>query len=148
MSDEYGLLIDHVDLRVSDLAASRAFYIAAVGALGLGITWEDDHSVEIRELGLFDDQPASGPVHIAFRAGTREAVERFYAAALGAGGRDNGAPGEREKYHSGYFSAYVLDPDGNNVEAVYHGKAGVPAIPSDLPERPPSDETADFANPS
>jgi catechol 2,3-dioxygenase-like lactoylglutathione lyase family enzyme len=147
MSDEYGLLIDHVDLRVSDLAASRTFYVAAVGALGLGITWEDDHAVEIRELGLFDDQPATGPVHIAFRAGSREAVERFYVAALAAGGRDNGAPGERERYHPGYFSAFVLDPDGNNVEAVYHGKAGVPAIPSDMSAAPPSD-AADFANPS
>jgi catechol 2,3-dioxygenase-like lactoylglutathione lyase family enzyme len=112
MSDEYGLLIDHVDLRVSDLAASRTFYVAAVGALGLGITWEDDHLVEIRELSLSDDQQASGPVHFAFRAGTREAVERFYAAALGAGGRDNGPPGLRPQYDENYYAAFVLDPDG------------------------------------
>jgi catechol 2,3-dioxygenase-like lactoylglutathione lyase family enzyme len=111
VSDEYGLLIDHVHLRVHDLAASRKFYEAAVGALGLTITWEGDHALEFRELFLSDDAPPSGPIHFAFRAGTREAVERFHAAALSAGGRDNGVPGERG-YHPGYFSAYVLDPDG------------------------------------
>jgi hypothetical protein len=62
---------------------------AAVGALGLSITWEGDHAIEVRELFLSDDAPPSGPIHLAFRAGTREAVERFHAAALGAGGRDN-----------------------------------------------------------
>jgi catechol 2,3-dioxygenase-like lactoylglutathione lyase family enzyme len=129
VSDDYGLLIDHVHLRVRDLAASRKFYEAAVAALGLAITWESDHAVEIRELFLSADQPASGPIHIAFRAGTREAVERFYAASLEAGGRDNGASGERT-YHSGYFSAYVLDPDGNNVEAVFHGRRAAPSVPS------------------
>jgi catechol 2,3-dioxygenase-like lactoylglutathione lyase family enzyme len=100
VSDEYGVLIDHVHLRVKDLTASRTFYEDAVGALGLAITWQSDHAVEIRELFLSDDGPPTGPVHIAFRAGTREAVERFHAAALKAGGRDNGAPGER-RYHPG-----------------------------------------------
>jgi len=130
VSDEYGLLIDHIHLRVRDLPASRKFYEAAVTALGLAIGWENDHAIEIRELFLSDDQPASGPIHIAFRAGTREAVERFYAATLSAGGRDNGAPGERG-YHPGYFSAYVLDPDGNNVEAVFHGRPASPSLPSE-----------------
>jgi catechol 2,3-dioxygenase-like lactoylglutathione lyase family enzyme len=114
VSDEYGLLIDHVHLRVHDLAASRKFYEAAVSALGLAITWEGGHAIEFRELFLSDDPPPSGPIHLAFRAGTREAVERFYAAALGVGGRDNGAPGERH-YHPGYSSAYVLDPDRSNT---------------------------------
>jgi catechol 2,3-dioxygenase-like lactoylglutathione lyase family enzyme len=117
--DEYGLLIDHVHLRVRDLAASRRFYAAAVEALGLEITWEGDHAVEIRELFLSDDGPSGGPIHIAFRSADRGGVHRFYEAALAAGGRDNGPPGERP-YHPGYYSAYVLDPDGNNVEAVVH----------------------------
>jgi catechol 2,3-dioxygenase-like lactoylglutathione lyase family enzyme len=114
VSDEYGLLLDHVHLRVHDLATSRKFYGAAVGALGLSITCEGDHAIELRELFLSDDAPPSGPIHVVFRAGTREAVERFYAAALGAGGRDNGAPGERP-YHPGYFSAYVLNPERSNA---------------------------------
>jgi catechol 2,3-dioxygenase-like lactoylglutathione lyase family enzyme len=130
VSDEYGLLFDHVHLRVRDLGASRTFYEAAVGALGLTTTWADDHAVEIRELVLSDDAPPSGPIHLAFRAGKREAVDRFYAAALRAGGRDNGPPGERG-YHPGYYSAYVLDPGDNNVEAVFHGRLGAPAIPSE-----------------
>jgi catechol 2,3-dioxygenase-like lactoylglutathione lyase family enzyme len=127
VSDEFGLLIDHVHLRVGDLAASRRFYDAVVRALGLGITWEGEHAVEIRELFLSDDGPPSGPIHIAFRAADHEAVHRFHQAALASGGRDNGAPGERG-YHPGYFSAYALDPDGNNVEAVFHGRAATPPL--------------------
>ena len=64
----------------------------------------------------------SGPVHLAFAAPDRETVDRFQEAALAAGGRENGAPGERAHYHAGYYAAYVLDPDGNNVEAVFHGR--------------------------
>jgi predicted lactoylglutathione lyase len=65
---------------------------------------------------------ASSRIHLAFQTATREEVDRFYSAAIGAGGRDNGKPGERH-YHPGYYAAYVLDPDGNNVEAVFHGEA-------------------------
>jgi catechol 2,3-dioxygenase-like lactoylglutathione lyase family enzyme len=130
VGDEYGLLLDHVHLRVSDLAASRRFYEAVVGELGHEITWESDHAVELRELFLSDDAPPGGPVHLAFRAASREAVDRFHAAALEAGGRDNGPPGER-RYHPGYYGAYVLDPDGNNVEAVHHGRPADPSLPAD-----------------
>jgi catechol 2,3-dioxygenase-like lactoylglutathione lyase family enzyme len=130
VSDEYGLLIDHVHLRVRDLAASREFYVAAVGALGWDITWESERAVEIRELFLSDDVAPGSPIHIAFRAGSRAAVDSFYVAARAAGGRDNGEPGERS-YHAGYYSAYVLDPDGNNVEAVHHGRPATPPLPAE-----------------
>jgi len=112
------------------------FYEAAVGALGLTTTWSSDHGVEIRELILSDDAPPSGPVHLAFRAGAREALDRFYAAALSFGGRDNGPPGER-RYHPGYYSAYVLDPDGNNIEAVSTAspKRRLYRASSSIPER-------------
>jgi catechol 2,3-dioxygenase-like lactoylglutathione lyase family enzyme len=136
VADEFGLLLDHVHLRVRDLAASRRFYEAALGALGLAPTWSGDHALELHEVFLSDDGPPTGPIHLAFRAGSREAVDRFHAAALGAGGRDNGLPGERS-YHPGYYAAYVLDPDGNNVEAVFHGRPGTPAIPSDPPDPRP-----------
>jgi catechol 2,3-dioxygenase-like lactoylglutathione lyase family enzyme len=127
VSDEYGLLIDHVHLRVRDLTASRRFYEAVVQTLGHDITWEDEHAVEIRELFLSDDGPPSRPIHIAFRAADRVAVHRFHEAALAAGGRDNGPPGER-RYHPGYYAAYVLDPDSNNVEAVFHDRPGTPPL--------------------
>jgi catechol 2,3-dioxygenase-like lactoylglutathione lyase family enzyme len=115
-----GRLLDHVHLRVADLEASKCFYRAAVGALGLELTREGDGWFFVDELFISADEPPVGPVHIAFQAADRDAVHRFHAAAVAAGGRDNGAPGERQ-YHPGYYAAYVLDPDGNNVEAVHHG---------------------------
>jgi catechol 2,3-dioxygenase-like lactoylglutathione lyase family enzyme len=90
MADEYGLL-DHVHLSVSDLAASRTFYAAAVGALGLALTWEGDGGFEIGELSLSDDLPPDGTAHIAFKAASRRAVNAFDAAAVGAGGRERAA---------------------------------------------------------
>jgi catechol 2,3-dioxygenase-like lactoylglutathione lyase family enzyme len=117
-----GRLLDHVHLRVADLEASRAFYRAALEALGLAFTWESESAFSADELFVSDDgEPTSG-LHLAFQASDREAVQRFYDAALEAGGRDNGRPGERD-YHPGYYAAYVFDPDGNNVEAVFHGPA-------------------------
>jgi catechol 2,3-dioxygenase-like lactoylglutathione lyase family enzyme len=114
-----GRLLDHVHLRVADIGASRRFYEAAIGALGLDVLARDD-SFGCDELFVSaDGEPTSG-IHLAFQTPDREAVQRFYEAALAAGGRDNGAPGERT-YHPGYYAAFVLDPDGNNVEAVYHG---------------------------
>jgi catechol 2,3-dioxygenase-like lactoylglutathione lyase family enzyme len=116
-----GRLLDHVHLRVHDLEWSRRFYQAALGALGLelqsgeGFFWSD-------ELFVSADGPPTANLHLAFAADDVEAVKRFHAAAIAAGGKDNGAPGERD-YHPGYYGAYVLDPDGNNVEAVYHGPA-------------------------
>jgi catechol 2,3-dioxygenase-like lactoylglutathione lyase family enzyme len=114
-----GRLFDHVHLRVRDLDASRRFYEAALGVLGIELTagegffWAD-------ELFVSDDGEPGGGIHFAFQAEDEDVVRRFHSAALAAGGTDNGAPGERP-YHPGYYAAYVLDPDGNNVEAVFHG---------------------------
>jgi lactoylglutathione lyase len=124
-----GRLIDHVQLVVKDLAASRRFYDAALGALGIPLGGElDDHSFWYDELFVSskDSQSAlgklTGRVHLAFQAESQEVVGKFYQAALAAGGRDNGKPGKRA-YHPGYYACFVLDPDGNNVEAVFHGPA-------------------------
>jgi catechol 2,3-dioxygenase-like lactoylglutathione lyase family enzyme len=115
-----GRLIDHVHLRVRDVEASKRFYAGALDALGLGITAEGEGWFAVDELFVSGDgQPTAG-LHIAFQAKDRETVERFHDSAVTAGGRDNGPPGERD-YHPGYFAAFVLDPDGTNVEAVYHG---------------------------
>jgi catechol 2,3-dioxygenase-like lactoylglutathione lyase family enzyme len=117
-----GRLVDHVHLRVRDLAASRSFYRAVLQALGRDLSWESESAFSADELFVSDDgEPTSG-LHLAFQAPDESTVERFHAAALEAGGRDNGSPGARP-YHPGYFSAYALDPDGNNIEAVYHGPA-------------------------
>ena len=115
-----GRLLDHVHLRVGDLEASRRFYAGALAALGLGLTGEGGGWFSADELFVSEDGPPTAGLHVAFQAADREAVDRFHEAALAAGGRDNGAPGERS-YHPGYYAAYVLDPDGTNVEAVYHG---------------------------
>ncbi len=116
-----GRLIDHVHLRVSDLNASKRFYRAALAALGFSDVREGPDFFAADELWI---DRADGPVtraHLAFQAPTREHVVAFHAAALAVGGRDNGGPGERNHYHPGYCAAYVLDPDGNNIEAVHHG---------------------------
>jgi catechol 2,3-dioxygenase-like lactoylglutathione lyase family enzyme len=114
-----GRLIDHLHLRVRDLEASRHFYAEAVKPLGVELRVSEGWFA-IDELFVSADGPPTTGLHLAFQAPDRETVERFYAAALAAGGQDNGAPGERD-YHAGYYGAYVLDPDGSNVEAVYHG---------------------------
>lgn len=116
-----GRLLDHVHLRVSDVEASKRFYAGALAPLGLGIVGEGDGWFSADELFVSDDGPVTAGLHIAFQAPDRETVDRFHEAALAAGGRDNGAPGERSSYHPGYYGAYVLDPNGTNVEAVYHG---------------------------
>lgn len=115
-----GRLLDHVHLRVRDVDASKRFYTGSLASLGLGITAEGDGWFSADELFISGDGEPTTGVHIAFQAADRESVGRFHAAALAAGGRDNGPAGDRD-YHPGYFSAYVLDPDGTNVEAVYHG---------------------------
>ena len=115
-----GRLLDHVHLRASDLAAARTFYAAALGAVGREISMEGPGFFAADELFVSAGGPPTAGLHLAFQARDREAVHRFYEAALAAGGRDNGAPGERG-YHPGYYSAYALDPDGNNIEAVHHG---------------------------
>ncbi len=115
-----GRLIDHVHLRVRDLEASKRFYGAVLEALGRGLSGAGDGYFSADELFASDDEEPTARLHLAFQARDRETVDVFYEAALAAGGRDNGAPGERG-YHPGYYAAYVLDPDGNNVEAVHHG---------------------------
>jgi catechol 2,3-dioxygenase-like lactoylglutathione lyase family enzyme len=115
-----GRLIDHIHLRASDLEAAKRFYRAALEALGFTEFREGPDWFSIDELWI--DQ-ADGPVskvHLAFQAAGRDQVHAFHSAALAAGGRDNGGPGERH-YHPGYYAAFVLDPDGNNIEAVFHG---------------------------
>jgi catechol 2,3-dioxygenase-like lactoylglutathione lyase family enzyme len=116
-----GRLIDHVHLRAHDLAASKRFYRAVLESLGKGgaIQEADDH-FSADELWIDKADGPTSHVHLAFQAKDQAAVKAFYEAALAAGGTDNGAPGER-KYHPGYYGAFVLDPDGNNIEAVYHG---------------------------
>ena len=128
MEFHVGRLIDHVHLVVEDLAASRRFYEAVLASLGRTITFELDHAFVSDELFISDTtlvgkartQPHH--IHLAFQAADRATVDRFHAAGLTAGGRDNGAPGERP-YHPGYYGAFLLDPDGNNIEAVHHGPA-------------------------
>ncbi len=123
-----GRLIDHIQLVVQDLAASKRFYTAVFDALEVPLGGEADDYFWADELFVSTkDSPAAqgtvtGRVHFAFQAKDREAVERFHSAALAAGGKDGGGPGERP-YHPGYYAAFVIDPDGNNNGAVYHGPA-------------------------
>ena len=123
-----GRLIDHVQLVVGDLDASRKFYAAIfevldipMGGSGNGFFWADELFVctpDIKAaLGAL-----TGRCHLAFQAKSRAMVDAFHRQALANGGTDHGAPGERD-YHPGYYAAFVLDPDGNNIEAVFHGEA-------------------------
>ena len=124
-----GRLIDHLQLVVRDLPASKRFYTAVFEVLGIPLGGEGEDYFWADE--LFISTPSSeaaqgeltGRHHLAFQAGSKEMVTAFYHAALQAGGKDNGAPGERNKYHPGYYGAFVIDPDGNNIEAVFHGPA-------------------------
>jgi catechol 2,3-dioxygenase-like lactoylglutathione lyase family enzyme len=120
-------LIDHIGLVVRDLAASKAFYSAVFGVLKIPMGsdgrdfWADELYVGARDSEQVQGK-LTGRLHIAFQAQDRAMVDAFYQAALAHGGWDNGAPGERA-YHPGYYAAFVLDPDGNNIEAVFHGEA-------------------------
>ncbi|QNA89495.1 VOC family protein [Massilia sp. Dwa41.01b] len=123
-----GRLIDHIQLVVRDLAASRTFYSAIfevlqlpIGGAGEDYFWADELFVSTASSRAAQGR-LTGRHHLAFQAASRATVDAFHAAALRAGGQDNGAPGERP-YHPGYYAAFVLDPDGNNIEAVYHGEA-------------------------
>lgn len=115
-----GRLVDHVHLRVSDLDATKRFYRAVLESLGRELSGESDSYFWADELFVSSDGEPTRGLHLAFQAEDEQAVRRFHEAALTAGGRDNGGPGPRD-YHSGYYSAYAFDPDGNNVEAVHHG---------------------------
>ncbi|WP_313348070.1 VOC family protein [Stenotrophomonas sp.] len=123
-----GRLIDHLQLVVRDLPASRRFYQAVFDTLGIPIAGEGETYFWADELFIStaDSEAAAGELtgrhHLAFQARDRATVDAFHAAALAAGGKDNGAPGERP-YHPGYYAAFAIDPDGNNIEVVYHGPA-------------------------
>jgi catechol 2,3-dioxygenase-like lactoylglutathione lyase family enzyme len=126
------VMLDHTGIAVSNWDQSKLFYEAAFKPLGIVVVMEvtPEQSGAGAHLGFGkNDKPVfwvgtgqhvSGPTHFAFTADSRAAVDEFYSAALAAGGRDNGAPGIREYYHPNYYGAFVLDPDGNNVEAVCH----------------------------
>jgi len=116
-----GRLIDHIQLVVPDLDAALAFYKAIFAVLDVPLV-EGEGYFFADELFVSAGEPLTGRAHIAFQAPDAETVGRFHAAALAAGGRDNGGPGYRD-YHPGYYAAFVLDPAGNNIEAVYHGPA-------------------------
>ena len=115
-----GRMIDHLQFRVRDLEASKRFYRAVLAVLNIEVD-EDETHLAADELWI-DEGESPTRVHLAFQAPDRETVHRFHEAALAAGGRDNGGPGERD-YHPGYYAAFVFDPDGNNIEAVHHGPA-------------------------
>ena len=118
-------MFDHIGLKVQDVGASVRFYKAALASLGLELASSDDSSAGFGPPGapalwLNRDKKARGAGgHLALRAPSRAAVDRFHAGGLAAGGRDNGAPGLRVDYAPNYYAAFLLDPDGNNVEAVY-----------------------------
>ncbi|PNU05739.1 VOC family protein [Novosphingobium guangzhouense] len=124
-------IIDHIELPVADAEVSRRFYEAALEPLGLSLVITIDPARTAHggarlgfgrkgypSLWLHEEAGSSLPVHVAFSAGDRKAVDAFHNKALAHGGSDNGAPGVRERYHPTYYAAYVFDPDGNNIEAV------------------------------
>jgi catechol 2,3-dioxygenase-like lactoylglutathione lyase family enzyme len=126
-------MIDHTGFNVSDLESSKSFYLKALAPLGYGISLELEGAAGFgAQTGAGDDpggdfwilagEPRTPRTHVAFRAASEEQVAEFYCAAIEAGGTDNGPPGPRPHYHEGYYAAFVLDPDGYNIEAVFHGK--------------------------
>ncbi len=125
-------MIDHITIGVSDLERSRQFYLHALLPLGfseIGPPLEEGREIEFGleeapNFAISTLYPTGAPVHVAFAADRREQVDAFHAAALSAGGRDNGAPGVRAQYSEGYYGAFVLDPDGHNIEAVCHAEPG------------------------
>jgi catechol 2,3-dioxygenase-like lactoylglutathione lyase family enzyme len=124
------VVIDHVTVGVSDLHRSREFYRRALIPLGfaeIGPSSVGPHEIEFgldeaADFAISTAYPTGASVHVAFAADRREQVDAFYAAAIEAGGRDNGAPGVRPEYSEGYYGAFVLDPDGHNIEAVHHAR--------------------------
>ena len=122
-----GRLIDHIQLVVKDLASSKRFYKAVFGVLGIPLSGEGEDYFWADELFISTQASEAaigqltGRVHIAFQGKDRQAVDRFHREAIAAGGKDFGPPGER-KYHPGYYGAFVLDPDGNNIELVNHNR--------------------------
>jgi len=124
-------LIDHLALRVRDERRSRTFYEQALEPFGVKVVESSRGPGFAIEGGgdfwIEEGEPPAAPVHVAFAAADRATVDKFHRAAVEAGGRDNGAPGLRPHYHAGYYAAFVIDPDGNNVEAVFHEDRQLPA---------------------
>jgi len=123
-----GRLIDHIGLAVEDFPACRRFYEAVFGALNIPIggsseddLWVDELFISSLDSAAVQGRP-TGRHHLAFQAASRAMVDEFYSAGMANGGSDNGPPGERT-YHPGYYAAFLIDPAGNNIEAVYHGEA-------------------------
>jgi catechol 2,3-dioxygenase-like lactoylglutathione lyase family enzyme len=121
-------MIDHTGVSVTDVARSKAFYRPALAPLGYQVLMESEQFAGFGvppKPDFWVGQGASNkpPIHVAFRAETRGQVDAFYKAAIAAGGTDNGAPGPRPHYHANYYGAFVLDPDGHNIEAVCHSPA-------------------------
>jgi catechol 2,3-dioxygenase-like lactoylglutathione lyase family enzyme len=120
------MILDHIGLAVRDFARSRAFYLAALAPLGIRIVKEGDGLAGFNREGgkggfwIGSGGEPTAPIHVAFAAKDHAEVRAFYTAAIAAGGRDNGAPGLRPQYHPDYYGAFVLDPDGHNIEAVCH----------------------------
>lgn len=117
-------MIDHLGIAVRDVGASKAFYSTVLGQLGYAVVMEFEGAVGIGPPGRpqfwVAAGPATAPMHLAFEAKTRDAVDAFYKAAIAAGAKDNGAPGLRPHYHSNYYGAFVIDLNGHNTEAVCH----------------------------
>ncbi|TXD98975.1 VOC family protein [Mitsuaria sp. TWR114] len=123
-------MFDHVKFGVRDYAASKAFYLQALAPIGVSVVGEGEPSYGAElsaggeaSLCLFETTETPAHLHIAFVAPRREQVDAFHRAALAAGGRDNGPPGLRPKYHPNYYAAFVIDPDGHNIEMVCHAPA-------------------------
>jgi catechol 2,3-dioxygenase-like lactoylglutathione lyase family enzyme len=118
-------MFDHVTIRVADLDASRTFYELALEALGFGEPYRGDHFFEWEDFSIVTartGKPVTRNLHLAFVARSREEVDTWWRTMTDAGYRDDGAPGVRAIYHSDYYGGFVLDPDGNSVEAVFHGR--------------------------
>jgi catechol 2,3-dioxygenase-like lactoylglutathione lyase family enzyme len=115
-------IFDHVHLRVADLKASKAFYETVLEPLGVPLLFDTGELVAFPNFALSADGPPTEHAHVAFIGGSRQAVDAFHQAGVAAGYRDNGAPGLRD-YMPGYYAAYLLDPDGTNVEAVHRDLA-------------------------
>jgi catechol 2,3-dioxygenase-like lactoylglutathione lyase family enzyme len=118
-------MFDHVKFGVIDFAASKAFYLKALEPLGVAVVAERPLGVELSPKGkaslcLYQTDEKPAHLHLAFTAETRQQVDAFYRAALEAGGKDNGGPGVRPHYHANYYAAFVIDPDGHNIELVCH----------------------------
>ncbi len=135
-------MFDHVVFGVSDYAASKAFCLKALEPLGIAVVSEGPLGIELCRPDsrsslcirrVEEKHPAH--LHLAFTAGSRAQVDAFYAAALAAGGKDNGAPGLRPQYHANYYAAFIIGPDGHNIEAVCHEPEAEPVVAPDSLQR-------------